>query len=57
MVSLWRTYKNRNKFEEKTIGDGEFLAYEASEDDALIMYTRMKNFIDDVTELGQLKLY
>ena len=57
MISLWRKKKNRAPFKEVQIGEWNLLGYEGTENDALVVYHKIKNFVNDVTEWEQLKIY
>ena len=61
MISLWRKYHDRPDFGIITVYEKdriwEYLGYESSTKDALILYRNIKNFINDVTDWDQLKKY
>jgi hypothetical protein len=59
MVSLWRSQHNRPDFQLITVCEKarvwEYLGYEFN--DVLFLYQNMKNFIGDVDNWDQLKIY
>ena len=57
MISLWRTLHNRPDFQEIKFNEKEYLAYESPALDVLIVYTKIKNFIDNVNSWDQLIVY
>lgn len=59
MVSLWRSYHNRPDFNiiKNQENNTDYLGYESTEDDVLIVYTNIKNFEDEIANLDQIKIY
>lgn len=57
MVSLWRNKENRPLFKQIKLHDSDYLAYESETDDILVIYSNIKNFIDNITEFNDIKIY
>lgn len=61
MISLWRSHHNRPDFQLITVYEKEqtweYLGYESPVKDALVLYQNIKNFIKDVDDWDQLKIY
>ena len=57
MVSLWRTLAGRENFETMPYDGTEYLTEPNDANDALIVYTNIKNFINGVDSWDKIKLY
>ena len=57
MVSLWRTLAGRENFETMPYDGTEYLTEPNDANDALIVYTNIKNCINGVDSWDKIKLY
>lgn len=57
MVSLWRNEKHRPNFDVVSTENNEYIYYNAKDKDALVTYSRIKNFIFDIDSWNQLTIY